>query len=140
MEPRQTGPGASYEHMPAPSLGGEGYSLPDVDPGIGLERRQEALESRPAPVELPVAPPAMPMAPVPLPQTDDSATSATAQATTAPDSAADEDLIEKEWVDKAKKIIEETKDDPYKRELEIGILQREYIKKRYGREIGVSGE
>ena len=57
-----------------------------------------------------------------------------------PDSAADEDLIEKEWVDKAKKIIEETKEDPYKRELEIGLLQREYIRKRYGREIGVSGE
>ena len=138
MEPRQTGPGASYEHMPAPSLGGEGYSLPDVDPGIGLERRQEALESRPAPVELPVAPPAIPMAPVPLPQTDDSATSATAQATTAPDSAADEDLIEKEWVDKAKKIIEQTKDDPHARTQKVNELQRDYLQKRFGKVVGAS--
>lgn len=50
--------------------------------------------------------------------------------------AADEDLIEKEWVDKAKKIITETKDDPYRREQEIAKLQIDYIKKRYGRVIG----
>ena len=63
-----------------------------------------------------------------------------AQSTTSGDTAAlianDDDLIEKEWVDKAKKIIAETKDDPYRREVEIGKLQIEYIRKRYGREIG----
>ena len=31
--------------------------------------------------------------------------------------ANDDDIIEKEWVDKAKKIIAETKDDPYGREI-----------------------
>ena len=56
-----------------------------------------------------------------------------AQSATSGDTAA---LIEKEWVDKAKKIIAETKDDPYRREVEIGKLQIEYIRKRYGREIG----
>lgn len=50
--------------------------------------------------------------------------------------ANDDDIIEKEWVDKAKKIIAETKDDPYRREVEISKLQIEYIRKRYGREIG----
>lgn len=54
--------------------------------------------------------------------------------------AADEDLIEKEWVDKAKKIISETKDDPYRREQEVSKLQADYIEKRYGRRIGQSGE
>lgn len=55
-----------------------------------------------------------------------------------PAMAADDDLIEKEWVDKAKKIIAETKDDPYKREREVSKLQADYLRKRYGREIGVS--
>jgi hypothetical protein len=52
--------------------------------------------------------------------------------------ANDDDLIEKEWVDKAKKIILETKDDPYRREQEVGKLQAEYLRKRYGRELGAS--
>lgn len=52
--------------------------------------------------------------------------------------AADDDLIEREWVDKAKKIIAETKDDPYRREREVSRLQADYLRKRYGREIGIS--
>ena len=52
----------------------------------------------------------------------------------------EDDLIEKEWVDKAKRIIADTRDDPYKREKEISKLQIEYIRKRYGREIGDSGD
>jgi Txe/YoeB family toxin of Txe-Axe toxin-antitoxin module len=72
---------------------------------------------------------------------DDAATQTnTAQSGVTPSVAADDDLIEKEWVDQAKKIIEETKDDPYRREQEVGKLQREYIKKRYGRDIGDIGE
>lgn len=49
--------------------------------------------------------------------------------------AADDDLIEKEWVDKAKKIIADTQNDPYQREELVGQLQRDYVKKRYGREL-----
>jgi len=54
-----------------------------------------------------------------------------------PSVAADEDLIEKEWVDKAKKIISDTKEDPYTRDEEVSKLQVEYIKKRYGRSVGL---
>lgn len=50
-----------------------------------------------------------------------------------PLTAADDELIEKEWVEKAKDIIAKTKNDPYKRELEIGKLQIAYLSKRYGR-------
>jgi hypothetical protein len=50
--------------------------------------------------------------------------------------ANDDDLIEKEWVDKAKKIIVQTKDDPYRREQEVGKLQADYLRKRYGKELG----
>lgn len=69
--------------------------------------------------------------PVPVTQADDSTT-------VGPTIAADDDLIEKEWVDKAKKIILDTKDDPYKREQEVSKLQADYLRKRYGKELGAS--
>ena len=50
--------------------------------------------------------------------------------------ANDDDLIEKEWVDKAKQIFAETNNDPYERECKISELQIEYIRQRYGRVIG----
>lgn len=50
--------------------------------------------------------------------------------------AADEDLIEKEWVDKAKKVIAQTKDDPYRQEREVSKLQADYLMKRYGKTLG----
>jgi hypothetical protein len=55
-----------------------------------------------------------------------------------PATAADDDLIEKEWVDKAKKIIADTADDPHRREEAISQLQRDYLRKRYGKELGVA--
>ncbi len=54
--------------------------------------------------------------------------------------AADDDLIEKEWVDKAKQIISSTDGDPAQREKEISRLQADYLKKRYGKELGASPE
>ena len=55
-----------------------------------------------------------------------------------PSVAKDDDLIEKEWVDKAKKIVAGTRDNPYQREEEVNKLQIDYLKKRYGRELGVA--
>lgn len=54
--------------------------------------------------------------------------------------AADDDLIEKAWVDQAKKIIEKTRDDPYEREREFRELQADYLFKRYGRTLGVDSQ
>ena len=53
-----------------------------------------------------------------------------------PATAADEDLIEKEWVDKIKQVIIETRDDPAERERAAARLQAEYLRKRYGKELG----
>ena len=55
-----------------------------------------------------------------------------------PLSAKDEDLIEKEWVDRAKKIVEQTSGDPYTREEEVNKLQADYLKKRYDRDVSIS--
>ena len=73
----------------------------------------------------------MPLPPV-VPQT----TPTTAPTDTNPVTAGDEDVIEKEWVDKAKKIIQETKDDPFARTNRVNELQRDYLKKRYNKDLG----
>lgn len=84
--------------------------------------------------------PALQTATIASPQPPTPAANNDGVVTNIPALAADDDLIEKEWVDKAKQIIAETKDNPYQREQRIGALQREYIYKRYGRKIGDVGE
>ncbi len=54
-----------------------------------------------------------------------------------PELAEDVDLIEKEWVDKAKAIVNHTKDDPYNQNKEINKMKADYIKKRYNKDIQV---
>lgn len=55
-----------------------------------------------------------------------------------PQVAADDDLIEKEWVDRAKRIIIDTKNDPYKRDSEVSKLKVVYRKKRHGGDLGIA--
>lgn len=49
--------------------------------------------------------------------------------------AEDADLIEKQWVDKAKKIVDKTRDDPYAQNQEISKVKAEYISKRFNKQI-----
>lgn len=139
MEPKLPTPHNAFER-PAMGYGQnlENYP-PQTSPEVGLERGAEQFEQRseaapaqympagslPAPMTAPLVVAPEPVAP-PAPVSD------------TPTVAADEDLIEKEWVDKAKKIILETKDDPYRREQEVGKLQADYLQKRYGKELGAS--
>lgn len=76
--------------------------------------------------------------PTPVPIASDDTQAAVSDDT--PAVAADDDLIEKEWVDKAKQIISNTRDDPARREKEVGRLQADYLKKRYGKSLGESSE
>lgn len=91
-------------------------------------------------VQAEVAQLAMPALPVPVLASDSAVPQQVSSDDTTMMAAGDDDLIEKEWVDKAKSIIAATKDNPYKREQEINRLQIEYIRKRYGRTIGDSGD
>lgn len=54
--------------------------------------------------------------------------------------AADDDVIEKEWVEKAKKVISETKHDPYLQEQAVSRLQADYLQKRYGKTVKLPEE
>jgi hypothetical protein len=47
--------------------------------------------------------------------------------------ADDGDLIEKEWVQRAKHIVEQTRQDPYKQTRELHKFRAEYMKKRYNK-------
>lgn len=55
-----------------------------------------------------------------------------------PQIAEDNDLIEKEWVDKAKQIVEHTKHDPHLQNKEMNIMKADYLKKRYNKDLKLS--
>ncbi|MEI6850818.1 MAG: hypothetical protein WCK26_02525 [Candidatus Saccharibacteria bacterium] len=75
---------------------------------------------------------------LPAPVSNVASTDNSTLISSAPATANDDDLIEKEWVDKAKKIVSNTKNDPHLQEEEVSKLQVDYIKKRFGRELGVT--
>lgn len=138
MEPKHVAPNARLEAQPTrPVEVGHEQNGPRAEYAgfSGAERRGEKTHELGA-VQAEVAQAAIPSLPAPIvPLAQDDAT-ATAQTDDVPLVAGDDDLIEKEWVDKAKKILADTRDDPYRREQEVSRLQIEYIRKRYGREIG----
>lgn len=139
MEPRQGPPKLPYEGMPVNQ--GEVHLSQESTGEYLVDGHFETAAEHPARVETDNLPPVVSVVPMAIPvvQDDNAQALITDDASSNPVVAADEDLIEKEWVDKAKKIIEETKENPYRRELEIGKLQRDYIRKRYGRELGEPG-
>jgi hypothetical protein len=141
MQPENTQPAPmGPEQLPTPpAYTGENIpSLPPFETGIekGSERHEQAAEAgaHAADAATLAAPVAVPLAPPPVVADDP----AQAPVSGSPLVAADEDLIEKEWVDKAKEIILQTKDDPHARTLKVNELQRDYLQKRYGRVVGAS--
>lgn len=141
MEPRLPAPNRGPE-IPSTNYGstlehGPVQATPETAierPAERIERQGEAARAV-AEASTPILPaPVMPVV-APAPPAPDPTTSL---ADDLPSVANDDDLIEKEWVDKAKKIIVQTKDDPYRREQEVSKLQADYLEKRYGRKLGVS--
>ncbi|MEO5691477.1 MAG: hypothetical protein ABIQ64_04805 [Candidatus Saccharimonadales bacterium] len=117
-------PRRTIEHVPEPQHGAE-------RPAPGEQRSGAGAGDTPPPmpvIQLPT------QAPVHQDDTQQ------VPITTSPAVAADEDLIEKEWVEKAKKIISDTKHDPYSQEQAVRQLQADYLSKRYGKVIKVPKE
>lgn len=122
------------EQLPMPPVQMGGEYIPSLPPlerrgERSAERHEQAAEAAAAAsdaVGMPsvAVPSAAPVA-VPVP------VSAVSPAT-----AADEDLIEKEWVDKSKEIIAATRNDPHARTDQVNQLQRDYLQKRYGKVLG----
>lgn len=51
--------------------------------------------------------------------------------------ADDIDLIEKEWVEKAKEIVSKTRTDPFAQNQEMNKVKAEYLKKRYNKDVKI---
>jgi hypothetical protein len=113
-------------------------TMPEIAP-IGSPEQLPNPETQIGPMQgaptqvVPVTPP--PQQPIVVQPTttvsDDSSASATA-----PTTAADNDLIEKEWVDHAKKVVSSTRNDPHEQARLVAELMRDYVRKRYGKEVG----
>lgn len=140
MEPELPTPRQNFEQ--APVQYGQSVEraplVPSPEVGVerGAERREQASEAaaRVADAAPTLPPPVIPITtPSSVSTTDD-----TPAINDAPIVANDDDLIEKEWVDRAKKIIHDTKDNPYEREREVAKLQADYLQKRYGKELGAA--
>lgn len=101
----------------------------------------QAPASTPAPSApaVPASPPSAPAAPQPAPVSNPGTQQSTPEIVPGvganPALAGDVDVIEKEWVDQAEKVVEQTKDDPYIQEEAVESLQQDYLKKRYGRDV-----
>ena len=142
MQPQKPEYNAGPEQLPLPptpdsAAGERAPTLPSPESGIttGAERREQTAElqaaasdaaqsSAPQQMAVPVAPvPAVAQVAPPVP-------------INGPLVAEDTDLIEKEWVERAKKIILETKDDPFARTNRVNELQKDYLQKRYNKNLG----
>lgn len=140
MEPTLPSPYGSPEVGPVLPKAPE-VVLPHV-PEQGVSHERPALQEQRTGSGAGDTPPPLPY--VPLPATQPSTTSTQAaqpiKDDPGPAVAADEDLIEKEWVEKAKKVISDTKHDPYAQEQAVSRLQADYLHKRYGKVIKVPQE
>jgi hypothetical protein len=104
--------------------------LPPVTPGANAASQPAPHKDEPSTVAQSVASPVPPASPVPSPSLT----------TPAPQIADDIDLIEKEWVEKAKEIVDKTKENPYLQNKAISEIKADYIKKRYNKELAKSEE
>jgi hypothetical protein len=117
-------------------------TMPEM-PGIERSERaaSQALEQG---ASVPTAPPPIPGAGLPAVTTsvqDDNASDDVPPipSLALPHIADDADLIEKEWVEKAKEIVARTSNDPFMQNIEMNKVKADYIKKRYNKDIKVLG-
>jgi hypothetical protein len=85
--------------------------------------------------------PAIPAIPLPMPSAPLNMTpinSVSPDNGTTPAVADDIDLIEKEWVHKAKSIIAQTQNDPHRQSKELSIFKADYMQKRYNKVLRLS--
>ena len=115
--------------IPMSSEGQEALAEKAVEAGVQEEsstgrsqsQMQQNTVTQPA-ISIPVV--------VAQPQTDDKAPTPTKGL-----EAAEADLIEKQWVERAKAIVSQTKSDPYSQKREISRAGADYIKKRFNKTI-----
>jgi hypothetical protein len=101
-----------------------------VEKGISAGQASQAAAAQ---TGVPIAPPPVPAAGAPQ-------TQAANPTGWMPPAAEDTDLIEREWVDKAKEIVAQTSHDPYLQNKEMNRVRADYMKKRYNKDIKLNEE
>lgn len=133
--------------LPAPLKGGNNPSqLGEVETNLNEKSSPElskSVQSEPKPLQLGAQPLAINdnnqqagTSATQVAQVNLTTTTSTSQTA----KADDVDVIEKIWVDKAKKIAEANRDNPREKSKQLANVKAEYIQKRYGKEIKVSEE
>lgn len=101
---------------------------------FGMSRAVETGASGPAPA--PAAPPPAqmtPQRPLGQPTAHPQQLQPSAVMRGNPQVADDADLIEKEWVIRAKQIVEHTRTDPHRQSEAMNLVKADYLRKRYNR-------
>jgi len=122
--------------LPAPvGANGQSEQAPAQPEIVSGAPEQTPVSSSAGPVAMPTVPmPTAPMQTVSLPQSGVAQTTSVSTPTVADDN----DLIEKEWVNKAKQIVERTKEDPHQQNKELTVFKADYLQKRYNKTIKLS--
>ncbi len=147
MEPQLPTPYNGPENAPKPAdKSGELFAVPtlrgpEAQPIVeqGKESRETFVDNPPASGLVAVASTPPPL-PVIDPVVDHTTNSSPPIDDTNPAVAADDDLIEKEWVEKAKKVVAETRNDPHAQDEAVSRLQADYLQKRYGKSVKLSSD
>jgi hypothetical protein len=125
MEPNKETYGAELpEPLQEGSTEVQPIATPEIQPTQTSAPATTPVPSQPAPI----APTAQPAVPPVAPSTSVS----TAQLV-----ADDNDLIEKEWVEKAKAIVAQTAHDPNLQSKEVNKIKVDYMQKRYNKQLKV---
>jgi hypothetical protein len=96
---------------------------------------EQGVQPQASPSQTPIIPPAQTAAITQTPVQQPISPSANPSLAGTPVIADDADLIEKEWVEKAKEIVEQTKLDPFAQNKELNKMKADYMKKRYNKDI-----
>jgi len=121
------------------------FELPPQAPlaeGDSSQRQEKGQEAPAAPAEQAgnrPAQPALPAIPDDIPSVQSPVIAAPPQddnnAFDPHQHAQESDHIEPEWVDKAKAVISQTRDDPYMQKHEMSKIKADYIQKRFNKQI-----
>lgn len=128
--------GAPELNLPPPILAETSPFDPNTVPAAAYETASSPAAT--APVGNPLMPAMtlpVPSAPLPL-IAQGSVVNTSSNAN--PAVADDADLIEKEWVQKAKDIIKQTQSDPHVQSKELNIFKADYMQKRYNKVLKLS--
>lgn len=136
MEPSNN-TGQNFETAPVQPVAPETQGAAPVEQAPAAPTPETMSQSGDAASQGPamVLPPPV-LKPIPVPQPaapQPTSDPSTVQGT--PIAADDVDVIEKEWVDKAKEIVDKTSGDPHRQNKEVSVLKADYMKKRYNKDI-----